>query len=81
MKASWPPKKPESYFRTLRRLLDLLVCWGGGEGERRGGKKSGRNYMIFKRYENQAFALETISNSDYALYVYDSLYIYVYMCI
>lgn len=80
MKASWPPKKPESYFRTLRRLLDLLVCWGG-EGERRGGRKSGRNYMIFKRYENQAFALETISNSDYALYVYDSLYVYVYMCI
>lgn len=35
VEASWPPKKPESYFRTLRRLLDLLACWGekGGAGK------------------------------------------------
>lgn len=32
VEASWPPKKPGSYFRTLRRLLDLLECWEKGEG-------------------------------------------------
>lgn len=29
--ASWPPKKPGSYFRTLRRLLNLLTRWGKKE--------------------------------------------------
>jgi hypothetical protein len=38
VEASWPPKKPGSYFRVLGRLFDLLVCW---EKKR---KKSGRNY-------------------------------------
>lgn len=31
VEASWPPKKPGSYFRTLQRLLNLLTRWGGKE--------------------------------------------------
>lgn len=29
---------------------------------------------VFKRYENQVFTPETIFNSDYALYLYNYIY-------
>lgn len=76
MEASWPPKKPESYFRTLRRLLDLLVCWGEGRGRKGRGEKGGKVaeiiYKMFKRGKKQAVCPENyIYNSDYTLYLYD----------
>lgn len=73
MEASWPPKKPESYFRTLRRLLDLLVCWGGkGRGEK-GGKVAEITCKMFKRQENRAFALETVSITVITFYIYRTI--------
>lgn len=74
MEASWPPKKPKSYFRTLRRLLDLLVYWGMGEGRRgeeRREEKWQKSYIrCLRGMKSGPFALETVSRIVIILYTY-----------
>lgn len=58
VEASWPPKKPGSYFRTLQRLLNLLTCWGGKEEER--GQKLGLGFSRLGKPNPRLYATATI---------------------